>query len=74
MTDPTELRDSQRDRWEAAAPGWDERADTVRAAGAPVAEWLVDAAGTAGVDIAVPKPGGRVVPSTRRDEDQWWRL
>ncbi|CAB4344708.1 unannotated protein [freshwater metagenome] len=53
MTDPTELRDSQRDRWEAAAPGWDERADTVRAAGAPVAEWLVDAAQL--------EPGGRVL-------------
>ena len=38
------------------------------------AEWLVDAAGTAGVEIAVPRPGGRVVPSIRREEDQWWRL
>ena len=38
------------------------------------AEWLLDAAGTAGVEIAVPRPGGRVVPSARREEDQWWRL
>ena len=44
MTDPTELRGQQRDRWEAAAPGWEQRAATVSAAGAPVADWLVKAA------------------------------
>ena len=38
------------------------------------AEWLVDAAGTAGVEVAIPRPGGRVVPSIPREEDQWWRL
>ena len=38
------------------------------------AEWLVDSAGTAGVEVAVPRPGGRVVPSMSREEDQWWRL
>ena len=38
------------------------------------AEWLVASAGTAGVEIAVPRPGGRVVPSISGEEDQWWRL
>jgi L-ascorbate metabolism protein UlaG (beta-lactamase superfamily) len=37
------------------------------------AERLVDAAAAAGVDIAVPKPGGRVIPS-RPVSEQWWRL
>ena len=44
MTDPAELRGNQRDRWEEAAPGWEKRAATVTAAGAPVADWLVEAA------------------------------
>lgn len=44
MTDAAELRGQQRDRWEAAAPGWEQRAATVSAAGAPVADWLVKAA------------------------------
>ncbi len=44
VTDPTELRGQQRDRWEAAAPGWEQRAATVSAAGAPLADWLVKAA------------------------------
>ncbi|MFZ4372281.1 MAG: MBL fold metallo-hydrolase [Mycobacterium sp.] len=38
------------------------------------AERLVEAAGVAGVDIAVPKPGGRVVPSAAAVDDRWWRL
>jgi len=37
------------------------------------AERLVDAAAAAGVQIAVPKPGGRVIPS-RPVSEQWWRL
>jgi L-ascorbate metabolism protein UlaG (beta-lactamase superfamily) len=37
------------------------------------AERLVDAAVGAGVDIAVPKPGGRVIPS-RPVSEPWWRL
>ena len=53
MSDPSELRGTQRDRWEAAAPGWEERAATVTAAGAPVADWLVEA-----VQLA---PGERVL-------------
>ena len=44
MTDHGELRGNQRDRWEEAGPGWEKRAETVRAAGAPVADWLVNAA------------------------------
>ena len=44
MSDPSELRGNQRDRWEAAASGWEQRAATVTAAGAPVADWLVEAA------------------------------
>ena len=44
MSDPAELRGVQRDRWEEAAPGWEQRAATVSAAGAPVADWLVNAA------------------------------
>jgi len=38
------------------------------------AEWLVEAAEVAGVDIAVPMPGGRVVPSAAPADDRWWRL
>jgi L-ascorbate metabolism protein UlaG (beta-lactamase superfamily) len=38
------------------------------------AERLVDAAEAAGVDIAVPKPGGRVVPSAPTAVDRWWQL
>ena len=35
---------------------------------------LVEAAEAAGVDIAVPKPGGRVVPSAPTAVDRWWQL
>ena len=38
------------------------------------AERLVGAAAVAGVDIAVPKPGGRVVPSAPSTPDRWWQL
>ena len=38
------------------------------------AERLVEAAEAAGVDIAVPKPGGRVVPSEPTAVDRWWQL
>ena len=38
------------------------------------AERLVEAAEAAGVDIAVPKPGGRVVPSAPTAVDRWWQL
>ena len=38
------------------------------------AERLVDAAVAASVDIAVPKPGGRVVPATATGIEAWWRL
>jgi hypothetical protein len=37
------------------------------------AERLVQAAAAAGVEIAVPKPGGRVVPA-RPVSEQWWQL
>ncbi len=53
MSDPSEVRSQQRDRWEAAAPGWEQRAATVASAGRPVAEWLV-----AAVDL---QPGQRVL-------------
>lgn len=44
---------------------WDEPADR-----------LVEAALTEGVDIAVPKPGGRVVPGGEQSDavQRWWRL
>ena len=38
------------------------------------AEWLGEAAAVGGADIAIPKPGGRVVPLTHREDDRWWRL
>jgi L-ascorbate metabolism protein UlaG (beta-lactamase superfamily) len=38
------------------------------------AERLVEAAAAAGVDFAVPKPGGRVVPATPMAGERWWRL
>ena len=44
MTDASDERGQQRDRWEASAPGWDKREAAVSAAGADVARWLVDAA------------------------------
>lgn len=37
------------------------------------AEWLVTAAVDAAVDVAVPKPGGRVVPGTWTETQRWWR-
>ena len=58
MTDPTEMRGTQRDRWEAAAPGWESRAATVSAAGAPVAEWLVAAADLSAGDRVLEVAGG----------------
>lgn len=40
------------------------------------AERLLTAAEEAGVDCAVPRPGGRVVPAAHTDPagDRWWRL
>ena len=38
------------------------------------AERLVDAAAAAGVDIAVPRPGGRVAPAGPAAVEPWWRL
>ena len=38
------------------------------------ADRLVDAAVAAAVDIAVPKPGGRVVPAAAAGIEAWWRL
>jgi L-ascorbate metabolism protein UlaG (beta-lactamase superfamily) len=37
-------------------------------------ERLLTAAGPAGVDVAVTKPGGRVTPGTSSSFDPWWRL
>jgi L-ascorbate metabolism protein UlaG (beta-lactamase superfamily) len=37
------------------------------------AEWLVTAAADVAVDVAVPKPGGRVVPGVRTETQRWWR-
>jgi len=38
------------------------------------AERLVKAAAAGSVDIAVPKPGGRVVPAAAAGIEAWWRL
>ena len=38
------------------------------------AERLVVAAADAGVECAIPKPGGRVVPGGHTPADPWWRL
>lgn len=38
------------------------------------AERLIHAAAGAGVDIAVPRPGGRVVPGVGGAVEPWWRL
>lgn len=38
------------------------------------ADRLVEAAADVGVDIAVPKPGGRVVPAGPHATQPWWRL
>ncbi len=38
------------------------------------ADRLLAAAGAAGVDVAVPRPGGRVSPVAGADVDRWWRL
>ena len=38
------------------------------------ADRLVEAAVGAAVDIAVPKPGGRVVPGAAAASERWWRL
>ena len=38
------------------------------------AEWLVEAAAAAGVEIAVPKPGGRVAPEAPPAGERWWQL
>jgi L-ascorbate metabolism protein UlaG (beta-lactamase superfamily) len=37
-------------------------------------ERLLIAAETAGVKVAVPKPGGRVDPTATTELEQWWRL
>ena len=58
MSDPSELRGTQRDRWEAAAPGWEARAATVAAAGAVVADWLVEAVQLAPGDRVLEVAGG----------------
>jgi L-ascorbate metabolism protein UlaG (beta-lactamase superfamily) len=38
------------------------------------AERLLVAANDAGVNVAVPRPGGRVVPGEHAELDTWWRL
>ncbi|MGV1087740.1 MAG: hypothetical protein ACOYBX_07135, partial [Mycobacterium sp.] len=38
------------------------------------AERLLVAANDAGVNVAVPRPGGRVVPGEPAELDTWWRL
>jgi len=58
MSDAAEVRGNQRDRWEAAAPGWEQRAATVTAAGAPVADWLVDAVQLSPGDRVLEVAGG----------------
>lgn len=53
MTDPTEYRQTSRDRWSRAAAGWDTRADALQQATMPVSAWLVDA--------IAPQPGQTVL-------------
>ncbi len=38
------------------------------------ADWLLEAADEAGVQVAVPRPGGRVQPDAAQAADPWWRL
>ena len=38
------------------------------------AERLLAAAAWAGVTVAVPRPGGRVIPAVRTELETWWRL
>jgi len=38
------------------------------------AERLLVAAAEAGVQVAIPRPGGRVVPADLAEHEAWWRL
>lgn len=51
--DAEEHRRRSAELWEAAAPGWARRRDAISRVGAPVAHWMVDAAGL--------QPGHRVL-------------
>ena len=51
--DPEELRRRNAAEWEEAAAGWERRQEGIRAFGAPVARWLVEA--------IRPQPGYRVL-------------
>jgi L-ascorbate metabolism protein UlaG (beta-lactamase superfamily) len=37
------------------------------------ADWLLEAAASAGVEVAVPKPGGRVDAGGAAAIERWWR-
>ncbi len=52
-SDPQERRRSAVEHWDAASAGWERRQDAVRAFGAPVMSWLVEAIN--------PQPGQRVL-------------
>jgi SAM-dependent methyltransferase len=51
--DPSEQRRLSAEHWEEAAPGWERRQEGMRAFGAPVSQWLVQA--------IHPQPGHRVL-------------
>ena len=53
MTDPAAYRLASRERWEAAAAGWEARRGDLQAAAEPVSRWLVDA--------IAPRPGHTVL-------------
>jgi len=49
MIDPQEQRRASLESWEAAAPGWARRQESMRRFAAPVSEWMIDA--------LAPQPG-----------------
>ena len=51
--DANAYRQASLDGWEAAAPGWVRRQEMLRAFGAPVSHWMLDA--------MHPQPGERVL-------------
>jgi SAM-dependent methyltransferase len=75
--DPEEEREAARARWEAIAPGWEDKVDGYQAGALPVAHWMVDrlapqpgqtvlelAAGRGDVGLLAAEllhPGGRMI-------------
>ena len=53
MIDPEAERDAARERWEAIAPGWEDKVDGYQAGALPVAHWMVQR--------LAPQPGQTVL-------------